>query len=66
VRTAALEGQDLTIVLGDHLGLDEAARRAIGPALSVSLGPTQVLAEDAIALAHNELDRRSTPGPTHV
>jgi tRNA pseudouridine-54 N-methylase len=53
-------------VLGDHLGLDEAARRAIGPALSVSLGPTQVLAEDAIALAHNELDRRSTPGPTHV
>lgn len=66
VRTAALEGEDLTIVLGDHLGLDEAARRAIGPALSVSLGPTQVLAEDAIALAHNELDRRSTPSPTHV
>ena len=58
VRAAMLEHDDLTIVLGDHLGLDEAARRAIGDTHAVSLGPTSVLAEDAIALMHNELDRR--------
>jgi tRNA pseudouridine-54 N-methylase len=58
VRDASLEEDDVTIVLGDHLGLDDAARAAIGEAASVSLGPTSVLAEDAIALMHNELDRR--------
>lgn len=60
VRSERLEGDDLTIVLGDHLGLDDAARAAIGQARSVSLGPTSVLAEDAIVLIHNELDRRAS------
>jgi tRNA (pseudouridine54-N1)-methyltransferase len=59
VRDATIEGEDVTIVLGDHLGLDETARATIGDALAVSLGPTSVLAEDAIALMHNELDRRA-------
>jgi tRNA pseudouridine-54 N-methylase len=59
VRDASLEDDDVTLVLGDHLGLDEAARASLGEALSVSLGPTSVLAEDAIALMHNELDRRA-------
>ncbi|MBX7191872.1 MAG: hypothetical protein K1X94_07430 [Sandaracinaceae bacterium] len=59
VRDASLGDDDLTIVLGDHLGLDDAARAHVGHALAVSLGPTSVLAEDAIALMHNELDRRA-------
>lgn len=59
VRDASLGDDDVTLVLGDHLGLDEAARASLGDALSVSLGPTSVLAEDAIALMHNELDRRA-------
>lgn len=59
VRDASLGDDDLTIVLGDHLGLDDAARAQLGHALAVSLGPTSVLAEDAIALMHNELDRRA-------
>ncbi|MFO0709005.1 MAG: hypothetical protein U0353_04160 [Sandaracinus sp.] len=59
VRDVPLADDDLTIVLGDHLGLDDAARAHVGHALAVSLGPTSVLAEDAIALMHNELDRRA-------
>ncbi len=58
VRTAPLPSGELAIFVGDHLGLDAAARAAIGPARAVSLGPIGVQAEDAIALVHNELDRR--------
>jgi tRNA (pseudouridine54-N1)-methyltransferase len=54
---AALEGPGATFFVGDHLGLEEGARDAIGPARALSLGPVQLLAEDAIALLHNELDR---------
>lgn len=57
-RTAALADDDATFFVGDHLGLDAPSLEAIGPAHALSLGPVQVLAEDAIALLHNELDRR--------
>ena len=46
--------------LGDHLGFDDASRArllALGAA-SIGLGPVSLHTEDAIALLHNELDRR--------
>lgn len=59
VRTHAPE-PDCTVVLGDHLGLDDEARALLAErrAASRSLGPVVVQAEDAIVLLHNELDRR--------
>jgi tRNA (pseudouridine54-N1)-methyltransferase len=46
--------------VGDHLGFDEATRAklvSIG-ARALSIGPTVVHAEDAVAVLSNELDRR--------
>lgn len=59
VRAQSIDTDNPVFFLGDHLGLDDAARAHVGHALAVSLGPTSVLAEDAIALMHNELDRRA-------
>jgi len=60
VRTAPLSSGDVTIFVGDHLGLDAAARVAIGPVSALSLGPIAVQAEDAIAIVHNELAGRAS------
>ncbi len=48
---------DSAFFVGDHLGLDEATRRAIGGASAISVGPVSVHADDAIAIVNNELDR---------
>lgn len=61
VRSSALELQDSTFVLGDHLGIRPADREfflALG-ARPLSLGPTELYTEDAIAVLSNELDRRA-------
>lgn len=54
--------------LGDHLGLDEAARATLARvgARPVSVGPVSVHADDAVALAVNELDRRDAAGPVRA
>ena len=49
-------GDDAIFFVGDHLGLDVAPEGAT----KVSLGPRSIHAEDAIAIVHNELDRRAT------
>jgi tRNA (pseudouridine54-N1)-methyltransferase len=64
VRAASLDAHEATFFLGDHLGLDEAARAALAGCEVLSLGPVGVLAEDAITLLHNDLDRAgSLPRP---
>ncbi|UJR80160.1 hypothetical protein [Sandaracinus amylolyticus] len=59
VRAARLDSGDLAIFVGDHLGLDDAARAAIEPCTPISIGPVSVHADDAIAVMSNELDRRA-------
>lgn len=61
IRREPLDGADVTFFLGDHLGLDAHSRALISQlgARPVSLGPVAVHAEDAVALASNELDRRA-------
>jgi len=60
LRTTPLSDPDLTFFLGDHLGLDDASLARIrgAGARGLGLGPVTIHAEDAIALVHNELDRR--------
>lgn len=60
VRAASLAAEDATWFLGDHLGLDDMTRASLVGSTAISLGPTSLLAEDAIAIVHNELDRRSS------
>ena len=59
IRDAALPA-DATIVLSDNEDLTAAEERAVMDrgALVIGLGPVAIHADDAIALVHNELDRR--------
>ncbi len=60
VRETTLEDHDIVFVVGDHAGLapDEQAAIARSGATSVRVGPVSLHADDAIAIVHNELDRR--------
>jgi tRNA (pseudouridine54-N1)-methyltransferase len=60
LRAAPLDLEHPVFFVGDHMGFDEATRArldAIG-ARRLSIGPTSLHADDAIAVVHNELDRR--------
>lgn len=62
LRAAELDARDPVFVVGDHAGFDAAARdrlAALG-ARALSVGPSSVHAEDAIAVTSNELDRRGS------
>jgi tRNA (pseudouridine54-N1)-methyltransferase len=64
LREAKLSLNGPVFFLGDHLGIDETARARLA-SLDVSplrVGPVSLHAEDAITLAHNELDRRTDSG----
>lgn len=61
LRGARLADEDATFFVGDHLGLDDATRAALDGCVPLSLGPVGLMAEDAITIVHNELDRRA-PG----
>jgi tRNA (pseudouridine54-N1)-methyltransferase len=54
-------------VVGDHLGFDDETRRRLSRAgaRAISVGPTSLHAEDAIAILWNEIDRltSATGGP---
>jgi DNA adenine methylase len=58
---------DATFFVGDHLGIDAAARERLvaAGARPVGLGPVSLHAEDAIAVVSSEMDRRG-PGPEAV
>ena len=52
---------DVVFVAGDHIGLPDEVRARLDAAGArpVSLGPISVHADDAVAIAMNELDRRA-------
>ena len=60
LRTVPLDGADTVFVIGDNRGLteEEHALLAQRGATRVSLGPVEIHADDALAVVHNELDRR--------
>jgi tRNA (pseudouridine54-N1)-methyltransferase len=58
VRTTALDARDGVFFVGDHLGFDDATRRALADARLIRVGPVSVHADDAVTLVLNELDRR--------
>jgi tRNA (pseudouridine54-N1)-methyltransferase len=60
VRGVALEVENPVFFVGDHMGYGEKTRARIATlgAKPISLGPLSVHADDAIAIIHNELDRR--------
>jgi tRNA pseudouridine-54 N-methylase len=63
IRDEVFDPTDVTIFVGDHLGFDDDARgrlRGLG-VRNLSVGPASLHAEDAIAIAYNEMDRRSAP-----
>jgi tRNA (pseudouridine54-N1)-methyltransferase len=61
IRETALDTEESVFFLGDHSGLDAAARSRLDAfgATPIALGPLSVHADDAIALVGNELDRRA-------
>jgi tRNA (pseudouridine54-N1)-methyltransferase len=61
VRDAPIDLEAPVFFVGDHLGFDDDARARIAAlsATSLSLGPTSLHADDAIAILSNELDRRA-------
>ncbi len=62
VRGAAIDmTTDVVFVAGDHIGIPDDVRTALDAAgaVPVSLGPVSVHADDAVAIAMNELDRRA-------
>ena len=65
IRELALTDEDQTFVLGDHLGIRDVVRQQLiaAGAVPVSVGPRALHTEDAIALVHNQLDRREHAGP---
>lgn len=61
LRASALPlDRPIGFVLGDHLGLDAPVREALRArgALSVSVGPVAIHADDVVAVLNNELDWR--------
>lgn len=61
LRDHAPSPEDAVFFLGDHVGFDDATRARLLPltAAKLSVGPRSLHAEDAIAIVHNELDRRA-------
>ena len=60
VRTGAIDLESPVFFVGDHTGFDPQTRARIDAlgAKAISLGPTSLHADDAIAVVSNELDRR--------
>lgn len=62
IRAAPIDpAADVVFVAGDHIGIPDAIRATLDAAGArpVSLGPVSVHADDAVAIAMNELDRRA-------
>ncbi len=61
LREEALDADDLTFFLGDHLGFETQALAFVQElgARAVRGGPLTLHSEDVISLVHNELDRRT-------
>jgi len=66
IRTTTIDpASDVVFIVGDHIGLraDIRAQLDAEGARAVSLGPVSVHADDAVAIAMNELDRRGILTP---
>jgi tRNA (pseudouridine54-N1)-methyltransferase len=61
IRHAALDASRAVFFVGDHLGFASDARAALARAgcVPIRVGPISVHADHAIAIVHNELDRRA-------
>lgn len=57
VRGVDLRANDITFVLGDHLGLSEDEEALLSNAQRIRIGPVKLHADQCITLVHNELDR---------
>ena len=64
LRAAPLDLEHGAFFLGDHHGFDETTRARLAGlgAVSISIGPTSVHADDVVAIVANELDRRLAAG----
>lgn len=60
VRTARVSN-DGTFFIGDHEGFSDASRAMLERVPRISLGPTILHAEDAVAVMWNEIDRATVP-----
>ncbi len=58
VREATFDTQNVTFVLGDHLGLLDEEEALLGHSKRVSVGPVKLHTDHCITIVHNELDRR--------
>lgn len=57
LRTTTVE-RDALFILGDDRGFDDSHRDLLAATARISVGPVSLQADDAIAVLHNELDRR--------
>lgn len=57
VRAIDLGDEDALFFVGDHLGLAQEVRDAIGAATEISVGPVSLHSDDVVAILSNELDR---------
>ena len=58
VRGVALDTDNATFFVGDHLGFDAVTREALRGATAIGVGPVSLHADDAVVVVSNELDRR--------
>jgi tRNA (pseudouridine54-N1)-methyltransferase len=68
VRGVALDTRDPVFFVGDHLGFDARSRarlQSIGAA-PIGIGPMSIHAEDAVAIASNEVDRQASAREANI
>jgi len=60
LREVGVACEDVVVFVGDHHGFDVATRARLAAlgATPIGVGPVSLHADDAITIAHNEMDRR--------
>jgi tRNA (pseudouridine54-N1)-methyltransferase len=57
LRDVDLHANEVTFILGDHLGLFEDEEAQLSHAQKIRVGPVKLHTDQCITLVHNELDR---------